>query len=498
LFGTPADLFWRRAFFIWKDRNYLSKILKLNIMKTLKCISVILILFTLFSLNEALGQWITVGTDIHNSNTGNVGIGNNPPATLLHVGKNMTEPTIRVQNFGGTGGATFQMMDNASGADWKFKATSTGGFKIRDHANLLDVIVVEPNSEANSIYIDADGNVAMGQSTTSGHGLNVINFTPGKAAVQGLNQSGTTLYASGMLGVLDAGVMGTPLGSSNLGVFGYIPVFGAGTYGHAVAGWNNDDAAQNFGGTFMTDGTPAGYSFNYGVYGSAMHATQNYAGYFSGRVLVYGWWDGTVANDYLATVLTATVQHTVPEDTKAIEGISTPAGGYGIGVYGNGGHQGVYGTATGGATNWAAYFDGSTYISNDLRIGTTTQATGYSLSVNGKVVCTEVLVEALASWPDYVFADDYDLMSLKELEENIEKNNHLPGLPSAAEIADNGILLGNMQTKLLEKVEELTLYTIEQSKLISNQGEIISELQKKLENLEKGNARFRKSKKAND
>ncbi len=491
-------------------------------MKRLKYLPAIMVLIFLSGLYEVKGQWATLGTNIYNTNTGNVGIGTTTPGYLLHASKNMVSPSIRIQNAGGTGGAAFEMIDDASGADWKFKATGTGGFKIRDNANLLDVIVVEPNSAANSIYIDADGNVAMGQNTTSGHGLNVINYTPGKAAVQGLNQSGATLYASGMLGVYDAGILGAPFGSSNLGVFGYIPVFGAGTYGHAVAGWNNDDATQNFGGTFITDGTPAGYSFNYGVYGSAMHATQNYAGYFSGRVLVYGWGDGTVANDYLATVLTATVQHTVAEDTKAIEGISTPSGGYGIGVYGNGGHQGVYGqasagafsgtaygvygnatgtagnrvgvygTATGGATNWAAFFDGSTYISNDLRIGTTTQATGYSLSVNGKVICTEVRVEALANWPDYVFADDYDLMSLKELEESIEKNKHLPGLPSAAEIAENGIMLGEMQTKLLEKVEELTLYTIEQGKLISAQGEIIRELQQKMENLEKENARFGK------
>jgi len=124
-------------------------------------------------------------------------------------------------------------------------------------------------------------------------------------------------------------------------------------------------------------------------------------------------------------------------------------------------------------------------VSSDLRIATTTQATGYALSVNGKVACEEVLVEDLASWPDYVFAEDYDLMSLEELEKSIQKNKHLPGLPSAAEVEENGLMLGDMQKRIMEKVEELTLYTIKQDKMIK-------ELQDKMERLEKENAKLRK------
>jgi len=93
---------------------------------------------------------------------GNVGIGNNAPGTLLYVAKNMGEPTITIRNLGGGGGATYSMVDDLSGADWKFKATTYGGFKIRDHANLMDVAVFEPNSAANSIYIKSGGNVGIG------------------------------------------------------------------------------------------------------------------------------------------------------------------------------------------------------------------------------------------------------------------------------------------------------------------------------------------------
>jgi len=104
------------------------------------------ILFAFFGMNEAIAQWNANGTHIYNTNTGFVGIGNSSPSTLLHVAKNMTEPTITVQNMGGIGGATYTMMDNVSGANWKFKATNSGGFKIRDHASGFDVFVIEQNS----------------------------------------------------------------------------------------------------------------------------------------------------------------------------------------------------------------------------------------------------------------------------------------------------------------------------------------------------------------
>lgn len=70
--------------------------------------------------------------------------------------------------------------------------------------------------------------------------------------------------------------------------------------------------------------------------------------------------------------------------------------------------------------------------------------------------------------PDYVFSSTYKLMSLYDLEQYIHRNSHLPGVPSAAEFAANdGVDIGAMQLKLLEKVEELTLYIIEQQKKLN-------------------------------
>jgi len=90
----------------------------------------------------------------------------------------------------------------------------------------------------------------------------------------------------------------------------------------------------------------------------------------------------------------------------------------------------------------------------------------YLLAVDGKIISEEVRVEMSGSWPDYVFKNDYKLTPLNILESEIKKIGHLPGIPSAEEIEENGFELGDMQKKVLEKVEELTLYVIELKKEI--------------------------------
>ena len=91
---------------------------------------------------------------------------------------------------------------------------------------------------------------------------------------------------------------------------------------------------------------------------------------------------------------------------------------------------------------------------------------GYKLAVNGNVICTELRVKLQGNWPDYVFADGYQLKSLEEVEAHIQSENHLPGIPAAAEVEKEGIAVGDMQKKMLEKIEELTLYLIDQNKRI--------------------------------
>ena len=109
---------------------------------------------------------------------------------------------------------------------------------------------------------------------------------------------------------------------------------------------------------------------------------------------------------------------------------------------------------------------GPMVINSDGNVGIGTYKTsGYRLSVEGKIRAREVRVNS-DGWADYVFAPSYNLMSLYEVEQYIKENNHLPEVPSEKEVIENGINLGEMNALLLKKIEELTLYMIEQEKRI--------------------------------
>ncbi len=102
-------------------------------------------------------------------------------------------------------------------------------------------------------------------------------------------------------------------------------------------------------------------------------------------------------------------------------------------------------------------------LGGNVGIGTS-NTFGYKLAVNGTIGAKEVKVENTSAWPDYVFSDNYKLNDLNEIENFVKENKHLPDIPSAREVEENGIQLGEMDAKLLQKIEELTLYMIEQNK----------------------------------
>ena len=116
-------------------------------------------------------------------------------------------------------------------------------------------------------------------------------------------------------------------------------------------------------------------------------------------------------------------------------------------------------------------------------IGTTDVQNGYLLTIDGQVIAEEVKIQNSDQWYDFVFDDNYNLPELSELEGFIKQNKHLPDVPTAKEVADEGINLGEMNGVLLKKVEELTLYIIEQQKTIEQQQSAFEKQQKEIDEL---------------
>lgn len=112
----------------------------------------------------------------------------------------------------------------------------------------------------------------------------------------------------------------------------------------------------------------------------------------------------------------------------------------------------------------------SMIIKSDGKVGIGTESPGsFQLAVDGNIGSREVQVTATSPFPDYVFSNEYKLMPLKEVEHFIRVHNHLPKVPSASDVAEKGgFELGSLSMTLLEKIEELTLYIIEQEKRIKS------------------------------
>lgn len=166
-----------------------------------------------------------------------------------------------------------------------------------------------------------------------------------------------------------------------------------------------------------------------------------------------------------------------PSSKLEVKGPSTWQGT--IRVNSGAGQYSSYGWMIGDTLQWSAYAhpgttpagglifangagsDSVTFSQNgNVGIGTTHPT--HKLAVNGAIRAKEVIVDT--GWADYVFADDYKLKPLSEVEAHIKEKKHLPGIPSAEEVAENGVSIGEMQARLLAKVEELTLHLIDLKK----------------------------------
>lgn len=431
-----------------------------------------------------------------------VGIGTNNPSGELEVAS--TGETDFILDRGSSSYANVIEMSSAGTTDWTiFTPSGQNYLKFKNSAN------------ASVLNLNQSGNVGVGTDAP------IAKFdVQGDASSTALVSKFTTNY-SGNSDISAVYATSTPANGYGYGVYGtggYAGVRGTGA-GNAYTGTtygvygNATGTAGSRIGVYGTSSNTGGTNA-YGVYGAAGGATNNWAGYF------------TSGNVYVANTLKVGTTTGIAGDKFEIQGGSTDdkvvhiesgytGAGTQYGVYsllkdgGTGTRYALYGYANGGATSgsaygvrgyattegngsvYAGYFNtgnatgggveygvyssasdwglyvagGKTYLNSaGVGIGTTTLATGYMLSVNGKIMCEELKVQDSGSWPDYVFEDGYKLRSLDEVEAHIKENGHLPGVPDANAICDEGIDIGSMQKLLMEKIEELTLYTINQQK----------------------------------
>jgi hypothetical protein len=137
------------------------------------------------------------------------------------------------------------------------------------------------------------------------------------------------------------------------------------------------------------------------------------------------------------------------------------------------------------------YIRGTTIISdNGGNVGIGTRDPTHKLAVNGTIKAKEIIVET-TGWSDYVFADNYALAPLTEVEAHIKEHKHLPGIPSASQVAEQGVSVGDMQAKLLAKIEELTLHQIAQEKRAREQETRLTNQNTRIEALEAENTRLK-------
>lgn len=114
-------------------------------------------------------------------------------------------------------------------------------------------------------------------------------------------------------------------------------------------------------------------------------------------------------------------------------------------------------------------------IKSNGNVGINTSSTPERLTVNGKVKSKGFITDT-TNWSDYVFAPDYRLTSLEEVEAHIKEKKHLPGIPSESELVEKGLDLGAMSAAQMAQIEQLMLHVIEMNKKLKAQGEEIQQL----------------------
>lgn len=355
-----------------------------------KAILVILCGVTIFSVQA---QW-TGTTDISNTNTGNVGIGNSSPAYKLDV-----TGQARIDAGAGTGPILRLRLNNGSGYFYA-DASSDLHFTQRFHVDLpfFPDGGLQFNSYGTGIALNTGPISGVSSLAFSSAGSNIKMYCDYNVSQLPQDQGIIVKYVNKTLGYYPQAVFQT---------------------------YKDGDPTEN---PFLISARGFGWLKN--------SKTDEVAWIVKG-----------------ATSQTADIQQWQDASGTALVKI-TSAGRVGIGT---------------AIPNSNAKLDvnGNIFSNGKIAIGTTDMLNigTYSLAVNGDAIVNKLKVKAYP-WADYVFNDNYPLLPLPEVEKFIQTHRHLPDVPSATEVEKDGLDVGDNQAILLKKIEELTLYIIDQDKRI--------------------------------
>ncbi|MBL7743638.1 MAG: hypothetical protein JNN00_09230 [Chitinophagaceae bacterium] len=352
------------------------------------------------------GNWDINGNDIFNINGGNVGIGTSNPASKLTI-----QTPLNSTGWRHSAGSDEIIVQEAVGAVSASVGTVTN-----------NAFRIMANSEG-KLHVYPGGEVIVGTNTTPSFGKFSVETDNNSYGVSHISTQGNILATR--IGGTSAGV-GT-FSATDMRIFcnGQSNMFFASVNGNVGIGVNMNDPQ------FQLDVA------NRIRIRSAVGSTA-------------GVWFNNPGNSAAIAFMG------VLDNSTA--GIYGSGAGWGLTMNTNNGNVGI------GTTFPLQKLDvnGNALISGNVGIGTVNPS--YKLSVNGTIQSKEVIVET--GWADYVFEKNYKLLSLSEVEKFIQQNKHLPNIPSAKEIEENGLQLGNVQKRMMEKIEELTLYVIELRKEI--------------------------------
>ncbi len=413
--------------------------------------------------------WSSNGNNLYNSSAGNVGIGTNTPSTKLHIA------------------GDFKLVDGTQGAGKILTSDANGKASWQN----IPVTTTTWSSNGNNLYNSSAGNVGIGTSTPSNdQGWEKVLDVKGNNNAKILVTTNDSSIKTGIFSHAGygGGFLGTESNHNLHLVTGYTPKLSILTNGNVGIGntdpshkleiIGNDNVAA-----FSSTGSNA-YIRLWANAAGGINERVEFTNRGNGKATIWtpGAGDALVVNRNgnigIGNSEPSAKLH-IAGDFKLVDGTQGAGKILTSDSNGKASWQNIPSIGISATGGWLSNGN-NLYNSNTGNVGIGTTNPVAKLTVQGNILASsiKVAVPGSANWSDYVFAKEYQLQPLEEVEAFIKKNQHLPNVPSAAEMVKEGNDLGKTDAKLLEKIEELTLYVIEMKKTINSLNNKIQELEK--------------------